>query len=287
MTAQWRTSLLRSDRTIQEAAELLTENSLRIVLVIDEQSRLLGTVTDGDIRRSLMAGHRMTAAVTTMMQASPIALTQGDSRGKALQIMREKDLLHLPVLDSKGFVVGLETMRNLVFEAPRSNAVVLMAGGFGQRLYPLTRDVPKPLLPVGEKPILENTLEQLVDGGFSRFYLAVHYRAEQVREHFGDGTKWGVTIEYLEERQPLGTGGAVHNVIQQQNLKGQRVSKVMKSIIYVEKRVNALIGIWGKEELDKIEVLVEKEKTADEKLLSGPQLEGKGISQDEIDSLFD
>jgi dTDP-glucose pyrophosphorylase len=209
MTAQWHTSLLRSDRTIQEAAELLTENSLRIVLVIDEQSRLLGTVTDGDIRRSLMAGHRMTAAVTTMMQASPIALTQGDSRGKALQIMREKDLLHLPVLDSKGFVVGLETMRNLVFEAPRSNAVVLMAGGFGQRLYPLTRDVPKPLLPVGEKPILENTLEQLVDGGFSRFYFAVHYLAEQVREYFGDGTKWGIQIEYLEERYPLGTAGAL------------------------------------------------------------------------------
>jgi len=194
---------------MKEAAELLTENSLRIVLVVDEQSRLLGTVTDGDIRRSLMAGHRMTAAVTTMMQASPIALTQGDSRGKALQIMREKDLLHLPVIDSEGIVVGLETMRDLVFEVSRSNAVVLMAGGFGRRLYPLTRDVPKPLLPVGEKPILENTLEQLVDGGFSRFYLAVHYRAEQVREHFGDGTKWGVTIEYLEERQPLGTGGAL------------------------------------------------------------------------------
>ena len=209
MNTDWQASLLRNDRTIQEAAELLTANSLRIVLVINEVKRLLGTVTDGDIRRALMTGQVMTSPVTTVMQKNPIALIQGDSRGKALQIMREKDLLHLPVLDAAGFVVGLETMRDLLFEAQRPNSVVLMVGGFGRRLYPLTRETPKPMLSVGEKPILETILEQLVDEGFSRFFMAVHYRAEQVREHFRDGTKWGVHIEYLEEHQPLGTAGAL------------------------------------------------------------------------------
>jgi len=202
-------ALLGSDRTVQDAAELLTANSLRIVLVVDREHRLLGTVTDGDIRRALMAGSAMASLVTTVMQNSPITMTQGESRRKVLQIMREKDLLHLPVLDAKGVVVGLETARDLLFKEQRPNPVLLMAGGFGKRLYPLTREVPKPLLPVGEKPILQTILEQLAEGGFSQFFLAVHYRSEQVRAHFGDGSKWGVRIEYLEERQPLGTAGAL------------------------------------------------------------------------------
>jgi dTDP-glucose pyrophosphorylase/CBS domain-containing protein len=209
MGIKWASALLESDRTIQEAAELLTANSLRIVLVVDNRNRLLGTVTDGDIRRALMTGTTMIAPVTAVMQKDPVAMTQGDSRRQASQIMREKDLLHLPVLDSNGVVVGLETVRDLLFAKQRPNPVLLMAGGFGRRLYPLTRDVPKPLLPVGEKPILQTILEQLVEGGLSRFFLAVHYHSEQVRAYFGDGSRWGVRIDYLEEREPLGTAGAL------------------------------------------------------------------------------
>ncbi len=209
MGIKWASALLKSDRTTQEAAELLTANSLRIVLVVDNENRLLGTVTDGDIRRALMTGNTMTAPVMTVMQKDPIAMAQGESRQQALQIMREKDLLHLPVLDSNGVVVGLETVRDLLFAKQRPNPVLLMAGGFGRRLYPLTRDVPKPLLPVGEKPILQTILEQLVEGGLSHFFLAVHYHSEQVRAHFGDGSRWGVRIDYLEEGEPLGTAGAL------------------------------------------------------------------------------
>ncbi len=209
MDIKWASALLKSDRTTQEAAELLTANSLRIVLVVDNEHRLLGTVTDGDIRRALMTGNTMTAPVMTVMQKDPIAMAQGESRQQALQIMREKDLLHLPVLDSNGVVVGLETVRDLLFAKQRPNPVLLMAGGFGRRLYPLTRDIPKPLLPVGEKPILQTILEQLVQEGLSHFFLAVHYHSEQVRAHFGDGSRWGVRIDYLEEREPLGTAGAL------------------------------------------------------------------------------
>jgi len=123
--------------------------------------------------------------------------------------MREKDLLHLPVLDATGIVIGLEIMQNLVFDAPRTNPVLLMAGGFGRRLHPLTQNLPKPLLPVGKKPILETILVQLVEAGFSKFFIAVHYKADRVREHFGDGSQWDVVIEYLEEEKPLGTAGAL------------------------------------------------------------------------------
>jgi dTDP-glucose pyrophosphorylase len=209
VSRHWRKALLDCGADVTAAAEVLTSSSMRIVLVVDKENRLLGTITDGDIRRALMAGSAMSSLATSVMQKNPIAVNQGDSGRKALQIMREKDLLHLPVLDAKGVVVGLETVRDLLFKEQRPNPVLLMAGGFGKRLYPLTREVPKPLLPVGEKPILQTILEQLAEGGFSQFFLAVHYRSEQVRAHFGDGSKWGVRIEYLEERQPLGTAGAL------------------------------------------------------------------------------
>jgi dTDP-glucose pyrophosphorylase/predicted transcriptional regulator len=209
MNIDWTSALLGCDRTIREAAELLTENSLRIVLVVDENNRLLGTVTDGDIRRALMTECGITSSVTVVMQKNPATIIEGSSQHNALQIMREKDLLHLPVLDMQGIVVGLETVRDLLFEKQRSNPVLLMAGGFGRRLYPLTHKMPKPLLPIGEKPILQAIIEQLAEGGFSQFFLAVHYRSEQVRAHFGDGSKWGVHIEYLEEDRPLGTAGAL------------------------------------------------------------------------------
>ena len=209
MSIDWTLALLENDRTIQKAAELLTENSLRIVLVVDQENRLMGIITDGDIRRALMAGSAMSSPATSVMQKSPIVINQGEPQRKALQIMREKDLLCLPVLDPAGVVVGLETVRGLLFEEQRPNPVLLMAGGFGRRLYPLTHDVPKPLLPIGEKPILQTIVEQLAEGGFSQLFLAVHYRSEQIRAHFGDGSKWGVRIEYLEERQPLGTAGAL------------------------------------------------------------------------------
>ena len=209
MKTSWESALLKSNQTLGDAAELLTKSALRIVLVVDDQRHLLGTVTDGDIRRALARGCQMTIAVNTVMQADPITLNEGDSRQKALNVMRRKNLLHLPILDQYGVVVGREILQDLLFRTPRENPVLLMAGGFGSRLYPLTRDVPKPLLPVGEKPILQMILEQLVDTGFSKFFLSVHYRSKQVMEHFGDGSRWGVKIEYLQEEQPLGTAGAL------------------------------------------------------------------------------
>ena len=209
MKTDWKQALLHSGADIAAAAEVLTASSMRIVLVVDDDGRLLGTVTDGDIRRAVVAGFGMGSTVSEVMQNNPTTVSEGDTRRKILQIMREKDLLHLPVLDATGVVIGLEIMQNLVFDAPRTNSVLLMAGGFGRRLHPLTQNLPKPLLPVGKKPILETILVQLVEAGFSKFFIAVHYKADRVREHFGDGSQWDVVIEYLEEDKPLGTAGAL------------------------------------------------------------------------------
>ena len=201
--------LLHAADTLEEAAVSLSENSLKIVLIVDNDRKLLGTVTDGDIRRGLLAGHSMQSPLSEVMEKDSICIRAGESRSRALQIIQDKDLLQLPVLNAEGVVVGLETIRDLLFREKKSNRVLLMAGGFGKRLYPLTKEIPKPLLPIGGKPILETILEQLVEEGFQHFLFSVYYRADQVREHFGDGAKWGIEIEYLEEDEPLGTAGAI------------------------------------------------------------------------------
>ena len=202
-------AMLSPSQSIASAAEVLTKYSMRIVLVVDKDNRLLGTVTDGDIRRALMRGVTMETAVDEVMQRSPVTVKSGDDRKSVLQLMRQKDILQVPVLDTSQRVVGLEVMQDFIYETPRENPVLLMAGGFGKRLHPLTKELPKPLLTVGGKPILETIIEQLMEAGFSRFYMAVHYKAELLREHFGDGSEWGITIRYLEEEEPLGTAGAL------------------------------------------------------------------------------
>jgi dTDP-glucose pyrophosphorylase len=209
MKDNWRSALVASQATVEIAAEVLTNSSMRIVLVVDKHDCLLGTVTDGDIRRALMGGISMKTAVDEVMQKSPVTVDSGDDRKTVLQLMRQKDILQVPVLDERQRVVGLEVMQDFVYGAPRENPVLLMAGGFGKRLHPLTKGLPKPLLTVGDKPILETIVEQLSEAGLSQFFIAVHYKADLLRAHFGDGSNWGITIRYLEEEEPLGTAGAL------------------------------------------------------------------------------
>ena len=209
MKDHWKTVLLGPEATMVTAAEVLTQSSMRIVLVVSENDCLLGTVTDGDIRRALVRGFPMETQIDKIMETNPITVSLGEDRRTVLKLMREKDLLQVPILDKENKVVGLDVMQDLVRGATKENPVLLMAGGFGKRLHPLTKDLPKPLLTVGSKPILQSTIERLADEGFSRFYLAVHYKADLVRKHFGDGSQWGISISYLIEKEPLGTAGAL------------------------------------------------------------------------------
>jgi dTDP-glucose pyrophosphorylase len=209
VNANWQLALIAEDKTIRDAAELLTASSLRITLVVDRETRLQGTVTDGDIRRALIAGHDMSQPVSSIMQSNPTTISSSESRRTALNLMNQRNLMHIPIVEDNGVVVGLESLQDLLFQRKKPNPVLLMAGGFGKRLYPLTRTVPKPLLPIGKKPILEGILEQLSGEGFSQFFISVHYQKEQIQNYFGDGSNWGVNIHYLEEEKPLGTAGAL------------------------------------------------------------------------------
>ena len=205
----WRKTLLKLSAPLSEAIRILGKESLRIAMVVDGQDRLLGTITDGDIRRALVKQVGMNTSVGNIMFTNPTTASVDDDRNVILAMMKNMDILQIPILDHDGRVVDLETLQCLLEPTKLKNPVFLMAGGFGTRLRPLTDDTPKPMLKVGSKPILETILLQFVEAGFYDFYISTHYKAEKIREHFGDGGKWGVNISYVHEEKPLGTAGAL------------------------------------------------------------------------------
>ncbi len=206
----WKAVILKPEDTMEKAIQVLNKESLRIVLVADEYGRLLGTVTDGDIRRALIRRQEMNSFLADIMFKKPIVATLEDDRNKILAMMKARDLLQVPVLDDDRKIIGLETLQHILEKGKKlDNPIFLMAGGFGKRLRPLTNDIPKPLLKIGNKPILETIVNQFVDAGFHKFFISTHYKAEMVRTHFGDGSNWDVNIQYVHEEEPLGTAGAL------------------------------------------------------------------------------
>ena len=195
--------------SILDAINILNSSGLRIVLVIDKKGKLLGTVTDGDIRRALLKKHSMNCEIKKAMNDSPITALGSETSALIISKMKSKDLLHIPIIDENGFLIGLETLQHLIYDKKYDNPVFLMAGGFGTRLYPLTETTPKPLLNVGGQPILQTILERFIKAGFHKFYISTHFKAEKIHEYFGDGSEWDITIKYINEETPLGTAGAI------------------------------------------------------------------------------
>lgn len=203
----WETLLISPETTISKAIEVLDRGAQRIALVVDAQNRLKGTVTDGDIRRALIKHLSLELPVQEMMCKTPKKADADWSKELIQATMEKYKLLQLPIVAEDGRVVGLETLHDILRKRHRDNLVFLIAGGFGTRLHPLTQDCPKPLLKVGNKPILELILERFIEAGFHRFFISTHFMPEMISQYFGDGSRWGVSIRYVHEEYPLGTGG--------------------------------------------------------------------------------
>lgn len=206
---EWKKTILSLDATMSDAVRSLEESRLQIVLIVDPTNMLKGTITDGDIRRGILRGETLNAPVLDIMKANPITAGPEVDRKTVLKWMKQFQIGQVPVIDAKGFLIGLETLSALKGGRSEDNWVVIMAGGMGTRLRPLTEHMPKPMIPVGGKPVLEGIIERLAEQGFHKIFLSVNYQAEKVESHFGDGSKWGVDITYLEEEQRLGTAGAL------------------------------------------------------------------------------
>ena len=201
--------IIKKNATIRDAMRGIDQGSLRIGIVLDDNGMLLGTVTDGDIRRALLRDANMTDAVSSVMNSNPIVANQSITRERRLQLMKQHDLTAIPIVDGNNSVIGIETLHQAMAPQTLDNPVFIMAGGFGTRLQPLTDHCPKPMLRVGKKPMLEHLVNQFVQLGFHDFYISTHYLPEIIRDYFGDGKKWGVSIQYIHEENPLGTGGAL------------------------------------------------------------------------------
>jgi len=200
-------SLIGPDTSIHTLIERFTTQMVQIGLVVDRQRRLIDTVTDGDLRRGLLRGITTDAPVRTIMNASPRTIRFGEPRGDILAFMRREKIKHIPVIDFAGRAVDLITLDTLLAPKVQPYPIVLMAGGEGRRLRPLTEHTPKPMLDVGGRPILETIIRRFADAGFSEFHISVNYRADVIRNHFGKGGTLGVDISYIEEDMPLGTAG--------------------------------------------------------------------------------
>ena len=205
----WKEAVVSPNATLQQAIQCLDRTALQIVLVVAENSVLMGTVTDGDIRRGLLRGSDLASTIEVIMNPQPLVVTQGLARDMVVQLMHANRIRHLPVVDEHRCLVGLHLLDELLLPTQRSNLVVIMAGGQGIRLRPHTENCPKPLLPVGGKPMLEHIIERARAEGFEKFVLALHYLGDMIEEYFGDGSKWRVQISYLRERESLGTAGAI------------------------------------------------------------------------------
>ena len=200
---------VKPDDNLEKTIEVLQTGNERIALVIDKQSKLLGTITDGDIRRSLIKHKSMSTPASEIMNHNPKTAGVNDQRDHILGLMKKADILHVPILDNNGCLVGLETLQHVIQQGKLDNPVFLMAGGYGKRLMPLTEGTPKPLLKVGSKPIIESIIDQFILSGFRNFYISTHYKSEMIKDYFNDGAKWNISIKYIEEKEPLGTAGSL------------------------------------------------------------------------------
>jgi dTDP-glucose pyrophosphorylase len=195
--------------SIRETIGLIDASAMQIALVVEKSGKLVGTVTDGDIRRGILKGVALDAAVEFIMNRQPSVCGKEEDRETMLARMKQTGLHHMPIVDDIGCLVGLETLDELLIPAEKENVVVLMAGGLGARLRPLTEDCPKPMLKIGGRPILETILLNFIEHGFRRFYISVNYKSEVITEYFGDGSRLGVDVQYIHESHKLGTAGAL------------------------------------------------------------------------------
>lgn len=195
--------------TVAEAIAVVDAGQLGLAVVCDGASRLLGIVTDVDIRKGVLRGMRLDDPVETIMCPAPSVAPAASTREDLIALMLRTGVRQVPVVDGEGRVLGVEILKDLTTATPRETEVVIMAGGRGRRLRPLTDDVPKPMLLIGGRPLLEILVERLAQQGFRRLTLAVHYKADLIERHFGTGERWGVAIRYVREPEERGTAGAL------------------------------------------------------------------------------
>ena len=194
---------------ISEALKKMSVGGIKIVLVVNDKDNLIGTLSDGDIRRGLLNGLDLNSTIETVVYKSPTTAKISDTKDELLKLAISKQINQIPILDENNKIKDIYVLDEFLKIKKKTNKVVLMAGGLGTRLMPLTEHTPKPMLKVGNKPILHTILKKFKECGYTNFVMCVNYKSKVIQDYFGDGTKFGVKIEYILEKQRMGTAGAL------------------------------------------------------------------------------
>ncbi len=204
--------LLNHNSTIKDSINAIEKGKLKIALVLNEDNKLFGTICDGDIRRGILKNYDLNDQITKIVKKNCLTANKNTSQKDLDSIMKENKISHIPILNDEGIFIGIEVeeeyLPNISFSS-LTNSALIMAGGKGTRLRPLTNNCPKPMLKIQGKPILEIIIERCISSGIRNFFISVCYLSNQIMDYFGDGSKWNVNIEYLTENSPLGTAGAL------------------------------------------------------------------------------
>lgn len=195
--------------TIIQTMQTIDQSGLQFAVVIDSQKKLLGTVTDGDIRRGILNGYSLNTEIQSVMNKEPVYEIMGQEASYYQMAMEQKKLKQLPIIDSQGRIIDILFAQSQGGVPQKENTVILMAGGLGTRLRPLTNHIPKPMLQIGNKPILEIIMESFKNHGFSNFIFTVNYKKDIIKDYFQDGSNFGVSISYIDEDKRMGTAGAL------------------------------------------------------------------------------
>jgi dTDP-glucose pyrophosphorylase len=195
--------------SVRDALLALEKGAAEIALVVDGADRLVGTLTDGDLRRALLAGAGLDTPLGAHVQRNFTAVSPQATRAEVIDLMRARTIGQIPIVDGDGKLVGLHRLHELIGAEERTNWAVVMAGGQGQRLRPITDEIPKPMIRIAGRPILERVVLHLIGFGIRRIFLSINYLGHVIEQHFGDGSRFGCRIEYLREPRALGTGGSL------------------------------------------------------------------------------
>ncbi len=200
---------LSPNATIKQALKTISKGAIKIAIVVDKKNKLLGTLTDGDIRRGFLKGLNINSSIKSIIFKKPTVVRNNYSKEKLLKIALSKKIYQIPIVEKNGKFKGIHILDELIEPKNKSNKVVIMAGGRGMRLRPLTKNIPKPMLKVGNKPILQIIIEKFKKSGYKNFIICVNYKSKIIKDFFGDGSKFGVKIEYIDEKKRMGTAGAL------------------------------------------------------------------------------
>ena len=231
---KWREIVIKEEAQLKLALEIVGKVGSQIALIIRKNGQLSGIITDSDIRKALLKGISLEEKVSAAMNKNPFVVSDELGHDQVTQIMRLNHIFHLPIVDNNGIIIGLHIAEQLQSIENKQESLVIMAGGKGRRLMPLTAETPKPMLPINGRPILEHIITKAISEGFKNITISVNYLANIIKDHFGDGSKYGINIDYIQESTPLGTAGSLGLLLKK--VKTERIlvtnADIISSISY-------------------------------------------------------